>query len=343
MDFPPLSTKVIFAAGDREGAVQEAAQILREGGIVVVPTETVYGLAANALDGEAVAKIFKAKGRPQDNPLIVHIADASMLAGVAVVTSCGEKLMRAYWPGPISLVMHKGEQIPDIVTAGLSTVAVRMPEDVLVREIIRAAGVPVAAPSANLSGKPSPTNARHAFEDMGGRVPLIIDGGPCGVGVESTVVDVTGDVPVVLRPGAVTVEMITDVCGEARLHSGAAAGTPASPGMKYRHYAPDARVYVYHGDKKEVAKSIRYMYNLCKEKSVEAVVFCVDSCAGMYAGLPTITLGGDAAQVSAALFASLREADEAGYGAILFHYVEEMGLAVKNRIAKAAENKATAE
>jgi len=341
-DTHSLNTKIIFALKAREEAVEEAADVIRNGGIVVMPTETVYGLGADAFNAVAVKKIFDAKGRPQDNPLIVHISDMEMLDRAArSVPECARQLMDAYWPGPLSVIMKKTTEIPGVVSAGLDTVAVRMPGSDIAREIIAKAGVPVAAPSANVSGRPSPTTARHAYEDLCGRVPLIIDGGACMVGVESTVVDVTSGSPVVLRPGAVTADMIRSACGVVEVYGGMDVRTdeakaPPSPGMKYRHYAPKADVYVYRGDKLEVAKSINTMYYLCKE---DAVILCSEDCVDLYGDKAVRSLGSTAHEAEAALFSELRLADEGGRSAVLFHYTDGMGAAVENRIQKAAKEK----
>jgi L-threonylcarbamoyladenylate synthase len=336
-----MNTKTIFALRDPDEAVREAAKLIKGGGIAVIPTETVYGLAANALDPKAVARIFAAKGRPADNPLIVHISGLSMLRQVVSQTNgCARDLMDAFWPGPLSIVLPRGRRISDIVTGGLDTVAVRMPAHPLALRIIEEAGVPVAAPSANTSGRPSPTTAMHAYEDMCGKAPLIIDGGPCKTGVESTVVGLAGNggTPVILRPGAVTPGQIAAVCGQVRLHAPATGGDePASPGMKYRHYAPRARVVLLQGDKKEVAQSANTLYDSCSEKSRNPVVFCADDCAAFYPGRQVRLLGVGSVQAQARLFAEFREADARGNGVILFQYTEDMGYAVKNRVMKAAE------
>ena len=222
---------------------------LRDGALVGIPTETVYGLAANALDGQAVRRIFEAKGRPADNPLIVHISNISQIEKFNLVREIpqkAKKLMEAYWPGPLTIIMKKGS-VPDEVTAGLDTVAVRFPSHPVTAAIITAAGVPLAAPSANTSGKPSPTNAWHVLHDMNGRIPYIVDGGVCEVGVESTVITAAEDIPVLLRPGGITAEQLEAVVGhidisDAVLHK-LADGQPAeSPGMKYKHYAPSANI-----------------------------------------------------------------------------------------------------
>lgn len=331
-----IATKTIFALRDRSGAIAEAAALLKSGGICVIPTETVYGLAADAFNAAAVNSIFKAKGRPNDNPLIVHISDMEMLSLVAESTAQAQALMRAFWPGPLSLVLRRMPGVPDEVTAGLETVAVRMPQNDIARDIIAAAG-PLAAPSANISGRPSPTTAAHAFEDLCGRVPLVIDGGPCQTGVESTVVDARGEIPVILRPGGVTPEMIERLCGGVAFAGGALAGeTPPSPGMKYRHYAPAARVSLLCGSKKEVAKNINTMYYNYSESGEKPVVFCAEDCAKLYAGLHIVSLGTGAEDAQARLFAAMRGADSEGFSHILFHYTEDMGLAVKNRVEKAA-------
>lgn len=225
-------------------ALEEAGEVLRRGGLVAFPTETVYGLGANALDPEAVGRIFVAKGRPSDNPLIVHVAVRESLGAlVEEVPEVGRRLIEAFWPGPLTLVLPRTEQVSDRVTAGLATVAVRMPDHDVALGLIAAAGVPVAAPSANRSGRPSPTTARHVYDDLRGRIDLVLDGGPAGVGVESTVVDVTGDRPVLLRPGGLPLEELSRVAGEVLFDpglEGRGVMTPKAPGMKYTHYAPQA-------------------------------------------------------------------------------------------------------
>jgi len=233
--------------------LETAAEILRNGGIVAFPTETVYGLGANALDETAVAKIFAAKGRPSDNPLIVHISERDDVHKVACeVSETAKMLMDKFWGGPLTLVLKRQDCVPDIVTAGLDTVAVRMPSNKIALEIIRLAGVPIAAPSANISGKPSPTAFEHVKHDLNGRVDSIVDGGSCDVGLESTVIDMTREVPVILRPGGVSREQIEGVIGEIdfitneeldRVTNSINRAVPA-PGMKYKHYSPNAKVVI---------------------------------------------------------------------------------------------------
>ncbi len=253
----------------------EAARLLLAGEVVGIPTETVYGLAANALDPQAVKKIFEAKGRPQDNPLIVHIADLAQLDLVAErVPEAVYRLAEAFWPGPLTMILPKSSRIPTEVSAGLETVGVRMPAHKAAHRIIELA-CPLAAPSANTSGKPSPTTAHHVFEDMEGRIPLIIDGGRCTVGVESTVVDMTGDTPRVLRPGAITEEMIAEVLGDADTDIATRKGLkngekPKSPGMAYRHYAPKAPITLYEGTPEDTFRRI------CEEYTKDDGVICFD-------------------------------------------------------------------
>ena len=231
------------------GKLERAAEILREGGLVAFPTETVYGLGANALDEEAAKKIYAAKGRPSDNPLIAHIADFSDLKPlVAEIPEAAGKLMEAFWPGPLTMIFPKSDAVPYGTTGGLDTVAVRMPSDPVAMTLIRLAGVPVAAPSANTSGRPSPTTADHVWQDMNGKIDMIVDGGPVGIGVESTIIDVSGESPVILRPGAITQEMAGEVLGMEIGLDPAITGDgpmnadvkPKAPGMKYKHYAPKA-------------------------------------------------------------------------------------------------------
>ena len=243
--------------------IARAGELLVQGGLVAIPTETVYGLAANAFDAAAVAKIFVAKGRPQDNPLIVHIADVSGVAElVEQVPESAKRLAQAFWPGPLTMVLAKTERIPEVVSAGLTTVGIRCPAHPVARDVIRAAGVPLAAPSANRSGRPSPTSAAHCKEDLDGRVDAILDGGASQVGVESTVVDLTGETPVLLRPGGVTLEQLRTVLGTVLVDEAVTGEVKPgrrvrAPGMKYRHYAPKAPVTILDGTSAEVAAYVR--------------------------------------------------------------------------------------
>ncbi|HIW54501.1 MAG TPA: threonylcarbamoyl-AMP synthase [Candidatus Ruthenibacterium merdigallinarum] len=329
---------IVHTADD--AGVAEAARLLRAGEVVAIPTETVYGLAANALDGQAVKKIFAAKGRPQDNPLISHVASMEMLADVwAEVTPQAQALARAFWPGPLTIILPRAARVADEVCAGLPTASVRWPSHPAAQRIIRAAGVPLAAPSANLSGSPSPTTARDVLADMDGRIPLVIDGGACGVGVESTVVTLAGDAPELLRPGYITKEQLEQVlCCEVRLsdavlHQLKEGERAASPGMKYKHYAPKAQVVIVKGALSEYTAYV----NAHLADGVFALCF-----EGEEAGLrcPCVTFGRaqDEASQARALFSALRELDARGAKAAYARCPRESGvaLAVYNRLLRAA-------
>ncbi len=313
-----------YQAEHNKAKLAEAGQLLKNGGTVVFPTETVYGLGANGLDGAAVKKIFKAKGRPSDNPLILHITTRAWLDKLIVeAPPILEALIKTFWPGPLTLVLKKSALVPDIVTAGLDTVAVRMPSHPVARAIIAAADLPIAAPSANLSGSPSPTKAAHVIADMMGRVDMIIDDGDVVHGLESTVLDISGEVPILLRPGAVTYEQLVSVCGQVQLdptmmvHSTTAK--PRSPGMKYRHYAPRAEVFVV--SLEQTADEVSAHIKAFEEK-----------------GYKVLYVDYSAEQLANQLFALFRRADADGYDIILVRAVatDQIGLAVMNRLLKAA-------
>lgn len=324
-----------LTTGERD--LQIAAELLRQGGTVIFPTETVYGLGANALDAQAAEKIFAAKGRPADNPLIVHIAERSALEGVAAsVPDRAKRLMDAFWPGPLTLILPRAAQVPKAVTGGLDTVAVRMPSQPVARRLLALAGVPVAAPSANLSGKPSPTSFRHVREDMDGRVDAVIDGGDCAVGVESTVLDLTGERPVLFRPGGVTLEQIEAVTGPVDVVTKAAEGeSPRSPGLKYKHYAPNAEVRILHGSVEQVRD---YAEEQCAKGRTGMLVF--DELPDLGGALITRSLGSRTRPEEAAhrLFTVLRELDAEGVSVILAPEIPESGVwrAVRNRLYRAA-------
>lgn len=325
--------------GVTEEELECAARLLATGETVAFPTETVYGLGANAKDEAAVARIFEAKGRPQDNPLIVHIADSEQLpALVTAIPPAAEAFAAAYWPGPLTMIFGRSPVIPASVSGGLDTVAVRLPSHPVARELIRRAGCPIAAPSANRSGSPSPTTAAHVAADLDGRIAAIVDGGACAVGVESTVVDLTGDVPRLLRPGGITAEQIRVVAGACeiddavthRLRDGVRA---ASPGMKYKHYAPQARVILLRGDTAACAAYVR-----AHAASGDGVL-CFDEEQAAFS-VPTMTYGRreDAAAQAAQVFARLRDADAAGFSTLFVSCPSEdgVGLAVYNRLLRAA-------
>ncbi len=311
-----------------------AAAILQSGGICAFPTETVYGLGANALDEAAVAKIFKAKGRPQDNPLIVHVADTAQLDGICHVTPLAEKLINRFWGGPLTLILPKKDTVPAVVTAGLDTVAVRMPSHPVANALLRLTGLPIAAPSANLSGKPSPTRAAHVVRDMDGRADCIIAGGDCLWGVESTVLDLTVSPPAILRPGAVTKEELAEEIGAVIYGTG--VGAPKSPGMKYTHYAPDAPVFIVEGT--DAAARI------CKaaaDYTRPGVLYYKTEAPALPV---SISAGSTPCEYAARLFFALREFDEMGADVIFAMPPEAggMGDAVRNRLFKAAGGKSIA-
>lgn len=317
-------------------AVQRVGALLRAGEVVAIPTETVYGLAANAYDAAAVEKIFAAKGRPQDNPLIVHIAYVQELYDLAaVVPTAALRLAERFWPGPLTIILPKKDCIPDAVSGGLDTVAVRMPSHKAASAVIRAAGVPLAAPSANISGFPSPTEMRHVADDMDGRIAAVCDGGSCEFGVESTVLTLATPVPRLLRPGAVTKEQLESVLGEvlvdnAVLHPLTAGQTAASPGMKYRHYAPKAEITVVRGD----AKAFAAVMN----EHPDAFALCFEEDKHLYKNCVTFGSESDPFSQTHRLFDALRELDEQGAETVFARdpSPEGVGLAVCNRLYRAA-------
>lgn len=321
-------------------SVALAARLLQQGELVALPTETVYGIAADARNGEAVKKIFEAKGRPQDNPLIVHICGMEMLNGiVSEVPERAKKLAAAFWPGPLTMVMPRGGEVSDVTCAGLDTVGVRMPSHPVVQAVIKASGVAFAAPSANLSGKPSPTNAQDVFTDMDGRLPLILDGGECDWGVESTVVSVVGEKPTLFRPGHITLEDLERALGEevevskAILEKLPEGAVVRSPGMKYKHYAPKADVTLLDGTFEQFkayvdAHAAENPSCLCFTGEAEKL------------GVPCVEYGreGDGADQAKHIFRSLRALDEQGDAVVYARCPQKDGLsmAVYNRLIRAA-------
>lgn len=325
---------------DRPETVPAASGILKTGGLVALPTETVYGLGADGLDADAVRKIFEAKGRPQDNPLILHIASASEMDRFChSVPDAARELARRFWPGPLTMVLPCRDLIPRETTAGLDTVAVRCPACDVTREIIRAAGTPIAAPSANRSGKPSPTTAAHVLHDMDGRIDAVVDGGPCRVGVESTIVDLSGEVPRLLRPGGVTPEQLKEVLGELETDkavTGQIAGDAVvrAPGMKYKHYAPQGQVLIVPGPAGKAAAYVR------KRFQPGDAVLCFAEELPLYNGLSPTAYGSgnDPESLAHGLFAALRTLDRADVKTIYARCPESggVGYAVRNRLGKAA-------
>jgi L-threonylcarbamoyladenylate synthase len=350
VDVREMQTEVVLVSPEvpSKEALAPAATALRAGQLVAFPTETVYGLGANALDGAAVAQIFAAKGRPSDNPLIVHVADRAALGQVvSAIPPKAVALMDAFWPGPLTLVLPRQHTIPNEVSAGLPTVGVRMPSHPVALALIQAAGVPVAAPSANRSGRPSPTSAEHVLEDLNGRIPWVIDGGETGVGLESTVLDLTVDPPVMLRPGGITVEQLEPVIGPVRMDPGvngvAKSERPRSPGMKYTHYAPEAPVILVDGPVLRMQAKILDLMAEYQAEGKRVGILCATESMGRY-GAPVVLDYGDRQhldQVAANLFRALRAFDRHRVDVVLAEGVPEtgIGLAVMNRLRRAAGGK----
>ncbi len=331
---------IMLSPQSDKNAVKTASDLILQGEVVGMPTETVYGLAANALNGEAVAKIFRAKGRPQDNPLIVHIADFDRIYDLCpAVPPQARALAEAFWPGPLTMIVPKGDCIPNEVSCGLDTVGIRLPSHPLARDLIRTAGVPLAAPSANTSGRPSTTTAEHVLRDMDGKIAAILDGGPCGVGVESTVITLALDKPRLLRPGGITLEQLRSVLGEVEvdraLYEKIGDDVKVSaPGMKYRHYAPKAPVTVVRGDPQRSAEYIKKHIQgptgvLCFDEYKDLFPTCVVECLGSQS---------DLAAQAREVFDRLRAFDDTEVKQIWAQCPsdEGLGLAVANRIKKAA-------
>ena len=330
-----------------EMIMKEAGALLKQGALVAFPTETVYGLGANALDSEAAAKIYAAKGRPSDNPLIVHIADMDALPLItAEIPEAAKKLAAKFWPGPLTMVMKKSEVVPYGTTGGLDTVAVRMPAHPIALEMIRHGGGYIAAPSANTSGRPSPTLASHVADDMDGIVPLILDGGAVGIGIESTIVDLTDEIPTILRPGFITKEMLQKVVGEVQIDKGLDADSktpPKAPGMKYRHYAPKAELMIVEGSSEAVVAKINALVKENEEKGICTGIIGTEETISRYPTGIVKCMGtrSDELSISSHLYGILREFDESDAKVIYSESFEEgaMGSAIMNRLLKAAGHK----
>ncbi|MCS7117935.1 MAG: L-threonylcarbamoyladenylate synthase [Thaumarchaeota archaeon] len=327
-----------------EEVIKDAAHVIGSGGLVAFPTETVYGLGADALNPDAVMRVFRVKGRPPDNPLIVHVADPdSVYLLASEVPRVADLLIERFWPGPLTLVLKRTEMVPPVTSAGLDTVAVRMPAHAVPLALIRTAGTPIAAPSANRSGSPSPTTADHVMRDLEGEIELVLDGGPTEIGVESTVLDVTVEPPEVLRPGGLPVEEIERVIGSVRVPDWARgleryASRPRAPGMKYRHYAPKARLVLVEGRPQDVRYRVQELVNEFTSKGIRVGVLTTDG--KRYENATTVDLGPswDLRAVARSLFSSIRALDESGVDVVVAEGVEErgMGLAIMNRLRKAS-------
>lgn len=321
----------------------KASDVLKRGGLVGFPTETVYGLGANGLDEEAVKKIYKAKGRPSDNPLILHIGEVEQLDSlVKEIPEIAFKCIEEFWPGPLTIILKRSDKIPDIITAGLDSVAIRMPKELVARELINLANLPIAAPSANLSGRPSPTSGNHVIEDMMGKIDMIIDGGDTGIGLESTVLDLSVDIPMILRPGGVSFEQLKKIIpnvleDKANLES---KEVPKSPGQKYRHYAPNAEMIVFQGEMEDIVNTVNREIEKYLSEGKKVGIMGTDETIDKYSKGIIKTLGtrSDKNSIATRLFKILREFDELDVDIILSEGVEldDIGKAIMNRMMKAS-------
>lgn len=325
--------------------IEEAAAIIRSGGLVAFPTETVYGLGADALSAEASGKIYAAKGRPSDNPLIVHVADFADMERIArVMPEAAKKLADAFWPGPLTMIVEKNELVPYETTGGMDTVAIRMPNHPVALELIRRSGGYIAAPSANTSGKPSPTQAEHVALDMDGRIPMILDGGPVGIGIESTIVDLTEEIPMVLRPGYITPQMLEEVVGEVKMDPGIIASDstqkPKAPGMKYKHYAPKADLILVDGEESKVIAKINALAKEAAAAGRSVGIIGTDETIAAYRSGQAVSIGArsDEEAIARHLYSILREFDEMDVDIIYSESfaTPRIGQAIMNRLLKAA-------
>ncbi len=327
--------------------VQTAAEFIRKGGLVAFPTETVYGLGADALDSDAVLALFKAKHRPLDNPPIVHVENVDEVYRLAkYVPTKAKLLMQQFWPGPLTLILERSNLVPDVTVAGLNTIAIRMPKNKIALELIKESKCPIAAPSANLAGKPSPTTAKHVWDDLNGNIDVILDGGPTNIGVESTVLDLTVSPPQILRPGGTSLEMLKKIIPSVKLHPFVAAeqeisiNEARSPGMKHKHYAPKAKLILVEGSTQAVIRKVKELiiYYRCKDDHVG--VLATDETMSKYDSAVIKSLGSrfNLESVAHNLFRLLREFDVEGVDVIIVESVptEGLGLAVMNRLRKAS-------
>lgn len=328
-----------------QALIEEAGAVIRSGGLVAFPTETVYGLGGDAFNAESSGKIYAAKGRPSDNPLIVHIAEIQDLREVAAqIPEAALRLAGRFWPGPLTMIFEKAAAVPYATTGGLDTVAVRMPSNKIARSLIKAAGRYLAAPSANLSGRPSPTQAKHVIEDLNGRVDMIIDGGSSDIGLESTIIDLTSDIPTILRPGYITEEMLREVTGsvdtDRTIIEGNSRQAPKAPGMKYRHYAPKGSLTIVEGACESVLSFINEQLKHQSTQGRKTGVIATDETAGRYHADLVKSVGkrDDEEVIAKRLFSILREFDEENVQVIYAESFESkgMGCAIMNRLLKAA-------
>lgn len=341
-----METKIAVLKGEigEEKFIKEASKVIKNGGTVAFPTETVYGLGANALKSDSVKKIFEAKGRPQDNPLIIHVASKDIDEYVKNVPEVAKKLMDKFWPGPLTLILEKKDIVPNETSANLNTIGVRMPKSDIALKLIKESGVPIAAPSANISGRPSPTDIERCIEDLKGRVNYIIGGDKSNVGVESTIVDCTVVPPIVLRPGGLTLESLREVDSSIEIDKGLLNNSddfkPKAPGMKYRHYAPNAKLKIIKGNRKKTIEKIREMVHNYIKAGMKVGILISEENTDMYSEGEKIVLGSynDLSKVASNLFEALRKCNDLDVDIILAEaFTEEgLGIAIMNRLNKAA-------
>ncbi len=341
-----MNTKVIKIDSENIdfSLMKEAGNLIAQGELVAFPTETVYGLGGDALDPQASMKIYSAKGRPSDNPLIVHISDFSDMKRLSDnIPDDAQKLSDAFWPGPLTMIVEKSNTVPDATTGGMSTVAVRMPDNKIALELIKQSGCLIAAPSANTSGRPSPSEAKHVIEDLSGKIAMIIDGGPVGIGIESTIIDLTEEVPMILRPGYITPQMLSDVLGkEVIIDPGIIASDdtrkPKAPGMKYKHYAPKAQMIIVDGEKEKVVEFINT--KTANRQNKKVAVIASEETMSMYKADVVLSMGSrqDEDSIARHLYKILRECDELEVDEIFSESFKtpRIGQAIMNRMLKAA-------
>lgn len=343
-----MKTKVVELQENNidKAVINEAAEVIKNGEVVAFPTETVYGLGANALNADAVKKIFMAKGRPQDNPLIIHVSNFNIEPYVTYISEKAKVLMEKFWPGPLTLIFNKSDIVPNVTSAGLDTIGIRMPSNIIAKELIEASGVPIAAPSANISGRPSPTNVKHCIEDLDGKIPYILGGESSEVGVESTIVDCTGETLCVLRPGGITLEMLREVdeniyIDPAILSKPKEDFKPKAPGMKYRHYAPKAPVKIVEGKLEKVICKINELVDAYIKEGESVGIICSDETINRYNNITeVVSLGSrnNLQDISKNLFGVLRSFDEKDVDIILCEGFEDIGVgvAIMNRLRKSS-------
>lgn len=344
-----MQTKIlkINPKNPKSSQIRQAAKIIRSGKLVAFPTETVYGIGANALDPYAVKRIFVAKGRPSDNPLIVHISDIADL-GILVdhIPESSFDVIDKFWPGPLTIVFKKSKIVPKIVTGGLDTVAIRMPKNKIANMLIAESGTPIAAPSANIAGKPSPTTAKHVINDLSGRISMVLDGGPTKIGIESTVIDLSRNTPMLLRPGGITLEQLQKVLGKIAIHpiiyGKKTKSAHRSPGMKYRHYSPRAKIILIQGTKSRVNKKISQLVQYYKNQGLRVGILSTEK--NSTKSDMTNFIGNNPNRIASNLFKSFREFDDRKIDIVLAQEISQrgIGLGIMNRLGKAAYKKITA-